>query len=146
MPRDLVGSRHHPPAQWVPVTSSPQDWEARWRALLFGPARGPGAVGARAGLAALAGLYGGVMSAYRTAYDWRLLRTVRADCRVMSVGNLTVGGTGKSTAVRWLAGRLRDRGVPVAILSYGYRAKSEQAVTVVSDGRRVLSACIRGGR
>jgi tetraacyldisaccharide 4'-kinase len=40
--------------------------------------------------------------------------------------------------VRWLARWLRDQGVPVAILSYGYRAGSEEAVTVVSDGTRVM--------
>ena len=112
--------------------------EERWRALIFGQARGPGAAAARAGLAALAGLYGGVMSAYRVAYDRGLVRTVTAGCRVISVGNLTVGGTGKSTTVRWLAARLRDRGVPVAVLSYGYRAGSDEPVTVVSDGHRVL--------
>jgi tetraacyldisaccharide 4'-kinase len=100
----------------------------------------------------LAGLYRGVIGAYRLAYDLGLLRTVTADCRVISVGNLTVGGTGKSTAVRWIAGWLRERGVPVAVLSYGYRppqlraaggergraAPEQQAVTVVSDGQRAL--------
>ena len=58
--------------------------EERWRALIFGQARGPGAAAARAGLAALAGLYGGVMSAYRVAYDRGLVRTVTAGCRVIS--------------------------------------------------------------
>jgi tetraacyldisaccharide 4'-kinase len=95
-------------------------------------------VAARAGLGALAGIYGGVISAYRAAYDRGLFHTVAADCRVISVGNLTVGGTGKSTLVRWLAGALHARGVPVAVLSYGYQAQSAAPVTVVSDGRRVL--------
>jgi tetraacyldisaccharide 4'-kinase len=119
--------------------------EERWRALIFGQARGSGAVAARAALAALARLYGGVMSAYRGAYDCGLVRTVSAGCRVMSVGNLTLGGTGKSTAVRWLAARLRDRGVPVAVLSYGYRAESKETVTVISDGHRVLAPVSVGG-
>ena len=100
----------------------------------------------------LAGLYRAGVGTYRLAYDLGLLHTVAADCRIISVGNLTVGGTGKSTAVRWIAGWLHERGIPVAVLSYGYlppqmreaegkrgrHAPEKQAVTVVSDGRRVL--------
>jgi tetraacyldisaccharide-1-P 4'-kinase len=128
----ITSSHHHI------ITSSHHHWEQRWRALISGQARGLGAAAGRASLAVLSRLYGGVMSAYRGAYDWGLVRTVTADCRVISVGNLTVGGTGKSTTVRWLAAALRERGIPVAVLSYGYRAGSDEAVTVVSDGRRVL--------
>jgi tetraacyldisaccharide-1-P 4'-kinase len=143
--RATMSSHHHPPASRVPVTSSHHHWEERWRALISGQARGPGAAAARAGLAALAGLYGGVMSAYRGAYDRGLVRRVTAGCRVISVGNLTVGGTGKSTTVRWLAARLRDRGIPVAVISYGYRAGSRDAVTVVSDGHGALAPAAVGG-
>jgi tetraacyldisaccharide-1-P 4'-kinase len=113
-------------------------WEQRWHDLVLGRAHGPGAAAARAGLWVLSGIYAGVIGAYRGAYDVGLLRTATVACRVISVGNLTVGGTGKSTMVCWLAGWLHARGVPVAILSYGYRAGSEEAVTVVSDGQRIL--------
>src|SRR5438105_2892208 len=103
--------------------------EQRWRELVTGEATSLGAGAARAGLSALAGLYGGVIGGYRLAYDLGLLRTVTACCRVISVGNLTVGGTGKSTTVRWIAGRLHEWGVPVAVLSYGYRAPRTPKIT-----------------
>lgn len=53
-------------------------------------------------------------------YDRGLLRTARATLPVISVGNLSVGGTGKSPLVAWLAKELRQRNVRVAVLSRGY--------------------------
>ncbi|MCA9241181.1 MAG: tetraacyldisaccharide 4'-kinase [Planctomycetales bacterium] len=47
----------------------------------------------------------------------------RVEVPVISVGNLTVGGTGKTPMVKWLARRLRSQGVRVAILSRGYGAE-----------------------
>src|SRR3979411_1492956 len=72
------------------ITASPPDWERRWRELITGKARGPGAGAARAGLWALAGVYRGGIGAYRLAYELGILRTVTASCRIISVGNLTV--------------------------------------------------------
>jgi tetraacyldisaccharide 4'-kinase len=132
--------------------ASPPHWEQRWREIITGETGGPVAAAARFGLLLLAGLYGAVIEAYRLAYDLGLLRTVTAGCRVISVGNLTVGGTGKSTTVRWIADWLRVRGVSVAVLSYGYRppqlrqadptrghaSSDADAVTIVSDGRQCL--------
>ena len=57
---------------------------------------------------------------------------------VISVGNLTVGGTGKTPLVAFLAGYLRDEGHEVAILSRGYRRKGKGLVEV-SDGDTVLA-------
>lgn len=54
------------------------------------------------------------------AYDRHFLATHRLDIPVICVGNLTVGGTGKTPAVAWLAAWLRTRGRRVAIISRGY--------------------------
>jgi tetraacyldisaccharide 4'-kinase len=56
---------------------------------------------------------------------------------VVSVGNLTVGGTGKSPVVVWLAEALEARGYVVAVLSRGYGRRS-RGVHVVASGGRVL--------
>lgn len=58
--------------------------------------------------------------------------------RVISVGNLTVGGTGKTPCVAWIARYLHAEGEQVAILSRGYRRESRGRVEV-SDGARVLA-------
>ncbi|MDD4953476.1 MAG: tetraacyldisaccharide 4'-kinase [Candidatus Omnitrophica bacterium] len=48
----------------------------------------------------------------------------RLGCKVISVGNITVGGTGKTTLVEYIARYLKDSGHKVAILSRGYKRKS----------------------
>jgi tetraacyldisaccharide 4'-kinase len=57
---------------------------------------------------------------------------------VLSVGNLTLGGTGKTPLVETVAALLRDRGHRVAILSRGYGRRGHEPLTVVSDGEKVL--------
>ncbi|HOT01691.1 MAG TPA: tetraacyldisaccharide 4'-kinase, partial [Acidobacteriota bacterium] len=59
---------------------------------------------------------------------------------VLAVGNLTVGGTGKTPVVAHLAAELQRRGWRPAILSRGYRRRGEhgETVAVVSDGSRIL--------
>jgi tetraacyldisaccharide 4'-kinase len=70
-------------------------------------------------------------------YASGLLRGARVAAPVVSVGNLAVGGAGKTPAALALAGRLAGRGRKVALLSRGYGARRRDA-RVVSDGRRVL--------
>ena len=65
-------------------------------------------------------LYRAGVAARNTAYDRGWLRQARLDCPVISVGNLAVGGTGKTTCVAYLAAKFRRQGKSVAILSRGY--------------------------
>jgi tetraacyldisaccharide 4'-kinase len=70
----------------------------------------------------------------------------RLDCPVVSVGNLAVGGTGKTPLVAWIASRLIDAGERPAILSRGYRRSDpDDGVTVVSDGVRLRADLARAG-
>jgi tetraacyldisaccharide 4'-kinase len=71
------------------------------------------------------------------AYENEVFKTRRLNAPVISVGNLTVGGTGKTPCVAFLARLLRDEGHNVAILSRGYKRESEGRVEV-SDGREIL--------
>jgi tetraacyldisaccharide 4'-kinase len=72
----------------------------------------------------------------RTLYARGLLRTKKLPAPVISVGNLTVGGTGKTPVVACLAALWRDRGRRVAILSRGYGGRI-QGPTRLSDGERL---------
>jgi tetraacyldisaccharide 4'-kinase len=87
-------------------------------------------------------------------YNVRLLRDKTLGVQVIAVGNLTVGGTGKTPVVEKFARELRDAGRNVAILSRGYRSKPEPVhiwllnklllredqtpPRVVSDGKSLL--------
>ncbi len=70
-------------------------------------------------------------------YENNLVKTHRLSAPVISVGNLTVGGTGKTPCVAFLARFLRDEGHNVAILSRGYKRQSEGRVEV-SNGAEIL--------
>lgn len=59
-------------------------------------------------------------------------------CKVISVGNITVGGTGKTPVVEYIARQLTERGLKVAILSRGYKGTAHNPVNVVSDGQTIF--------
>ncbi|MGC8832777.1 MAG: tetraacyldisaccharide 4'-kinase [Armatimonadota bacterium] len=81
--------------------------------------------------------YSAALHAHMGLYEVGLLRRVKLPCPVISVGNLTVGGTGKTSMVLMLARELHRRGLRPVVLAHGYGAASSQAV-VVSDGGAVL--------
>ena len=72
------------------------------------------------------------------AYRWGIFPRRSLDCRVISVGNLTLGGTGKTPFVMMIAETLRGNGYKPAILTRGYGGKSNQLVNVVCDGKSLL--------
>jgi len=71
-------------------------------------------------------------------YDWQLFRSYKINCRVICVGNITVGGTGKTPVVEYLVRYLQNTcKLKVAILSRGYKRQSSGTV-IVSDGNNLL--------
>jgi tetraacyldisaccharide 4'-kinase len=95
-----------------------------FESLVSGERRGIGASAARGGLRVLGFLYGRVMAVRNAYYDtWAMPAWL--DVPVVSVGNLTVGGTGKTPMTIWLCERLLERGRKPAVLSRGYKASAE---------------------
>ena len=66
-------------------------------------------------------LYGAYVRCRALLYEWGWLQQKRLNATVVSVGNVTVGGTGKTPMVLWLAEKFLAEGKKVAILSRGYR-------------------------
>src|SRR5262245_29465156 len=118
MPAAVLAERTH-------CESSPLTWSASdYRALVRGEAKGLRASVLRAGLR-LAGVpYGWAVRVRNGLYDhgWRTVH--RAPVPVVSVGNLTLGGTGKTPCVEYVAGFFRRRELRVAVLSRGYGGES----------------------
>ena len=128
----------------------------QWGAdVIFGRAKGFRASLARALMLGLSGIFRGLVQLRIALFRHGLKPQEYLGVQVISVGNLTVGGTGKTPVVELLARTLRDKGRNVAILSRGYKSKkleqkqkwknqqgslipSDQMPKVVSTGSALL--------
>ena len=91
--------------------------------VIFEERRGFAASLTRGTLFALSKVFAVVIKLRRFLYDVRIFRDSTLGIQVITVGNLTVGGTGKTPVVEKFARELQDAGRKVAILSRGYRSK-----------------------
>jgi tetraacyldisaccharide 4'-kinase len=89
-------------------------------------------------LAPLSWAYGRMIDARRTAFAAGVRRGVRVSGPVVVVGNLTVGGTGKTPMVAWLAWQLGALGKKVGIASRGYGSAGPGAQQVVAGNWRAF--------
>ena len=96
--------------------------EGRLKAVMSGEAKGIGPAVLRATLCVAEPAYASAVILRNKLYDTGALAARRLSRPVISIGNLSTGGTGKTPMVRWIAERLRDDGHRVAILSRGYGA------------------------
>ena len=87
----------------------------------------------------------GVRAKYRS-FEQHPERQEHVPAVVISLGNITVGGTGKTPTACLLARRLQQKGFRVALLNRGYRSESESGgAAVMSDGQAVLMTAEEGG-
>lgn len=120
-------------------------------------APGVGAACTRLALHGLAGVHWLLLAARQAAYRAGLAGVTRLPIEVISIGNLSLGGTGKTLAVRRLARELAAAGRRVAILSRGYGRRSREERVVwyggdrglprpceVGDEPSLLAACLPG--
>lgn len=116
--------------------------------------RGKRATAMRGVLFSLSKVFALAVKGRRLLYDLRILRDSALGVQVIAIGNLTVGGTGKTPVVEKFARELQDQGRKVAILSRGYRSRpaplhrrlvnklllreDKTPPRVVSDGKSLL--------
>lgn len=122
--------------------------------VIFGQRKGKRAALMRAGLYVLSKIFQVLVKLRRFLYNVRILRDSTLGVQVIAIGNLTVGGTGKTPVVEKFARELQNQGRQVAILSRGYRSKPTPVSTrllnkllfredrtpprIVSDGKSLL--------
>ncbi len=89
-------------------------------------------------------LYGKIADIRNALYDRGTFRSYDLGAKTISIGNITVGGTGKTPLVAYVAEILADAGEKVCILTRGYGRESSGRV-LVSDGEQVLVEARTGG-
>lgn len=93
----------------------------------------------------LSALYGAVTRTHLALYQRGTFRTVKLERPVISVGNITAGGTGKTPLVEWVAKTLAASGKRVCILTRGYGRKNPRSQVVVSDGQTIRTTLAEAG-
>ena len=104
-------------------------FERKWPALLLWP---------------LSNIYRFFVAIRNLFYDIGLFKSYAVDAFVISVGNITVGGTGKTPTVQYLANTFISLNKKVAIISRGYGRQSRGTV-LVSDGQRIVVSVADAG-
>jgi tetraacyldisaccharide 4'-kinase len=96
-------------------------------------------------LAPLGTLYSAVMRARLALYRKGVLRIQTINSPVISVGNITTGGTGKTPLVEWIARAAAKESVRACILTRGYGRANAGKRVLVSDGEHIAATAREGG-
>ena len=110
-----------------------------YRRIVSGQDQRPGIGILRVVLGAVALIYGLVMRGRNLLYAIGILRSHRVSVPVISVGNLTTGGTGKTPLVIWLCNYLQDKGLHCSILTRGYKTQPDQ---ITDEPALLARACL----
>ena len=136
-----MGAETHAPPRDIEQQAAPRGGLVR--AIIEGEPRGAAARLVASSLTGLSWLYRAGLETNLLGYRLGLLRRTRLDAFVVSVGNLTSGGTGKTSAAHLIARALTRAGVRTAVLSRGHGGAGPGGL--VSDGTQVLMAADQSG-
>ncbi len=90
-------------------------------------------------------VYGGAVRLREAFYKNSILKPQKLPCFVISIGNLTVGGTGKTPMTIYMAKLVKSLGYKVTIISRGYKGGAEKTGGIVSDGRKIFMGPEKAG-
>ena len=113
--------------------------------LVSGRIKGWTATMLRTALAIAAKIYSSIIRLRNLLYDKNILKTHRSKTVVISIGNITLGGTGKTPLVVWLCNYLHQQNLSCAVLTRGYKThtkrntKSNEPPNTITDETAVLS-------
>ena len=116
-----------------------------WREMASGSSAGAGSRLLRVFLIPLSLVYALVQRMRTELYRTGILKTRRLSRPVISIGNIAVGGTGKTPITAHLARLIMAQGLKVAVLSRGYGGTLEGQNAIVSDGQRIILSAAQSG-
>lgn len=90
-------------------------------------------------------IYGGAVKTREAFYDRGVLRSKKLPCIVISIGNITVGGTGKTPMTIHVAELVKRLGYKVVVISRGYKGLAEKTGGIVSDGKTIFMEADKAG-
>ena len=116
------------------------DWTSIWRRINEEQDHCPGLTGLRALARMVSWGYKGAAAAHHALYDLQWRQTIKVPTPVIGVGNLTVGGAGKTPLTAAIVESLLAMGWPVAVISRGYGREKADSTTWVSRGHGPLTS------
>jgi len=81
--------------------------------------------------------YSGIVKIREAFYEKGVFKSEKLPCTVISIGNITAGGTGKTPMTIYIAELMKDFGLSVAVVSRGYKGKAEKTGGIVSNGKKL---------
>ena len=90
-------------------------------------------------------IYGSAVKTREAFYNRGVLRSKKLSCVVISIGNITVGGTGKTPMTIHVAELVKRMGYKVVVISRGYKGLAEKTGGIVSDGKTIFMKADKAG-
>ena len=90
-------------------------------------------------------IYGSAVKTREAFYNRGVLRSKKLPCVVISIGNITVGGTGKTPMTIHVAELVKRLGYKVVVISRGYKGLAEKTGGIVSDGKTIFMEADKAG-
>lgn len=90
-------------------------------------------------------IFQAAVGARQRLYQKKVFKTFDLGVPVVSVGNLTVGGTGKTPLVAFVARALAEQNLRVCVLTRGYKRRNQKERVLVSDGQKILATPAEAG-
>jgi len=89
--------------------------------------------------------YHGLVKFRAALYEKKIIKSQRLPAAVISIGNITVGGTGKTPMTLYMAELVKKLGYEVVVISRGYKGELEKTGGIVSNGKTVLMGPEKAG-
>jgi tetraacyldisaccharide 4'-kinase len=121
--------------------------DKRWEKIIWTEKGGAGILGEviRSPLFFLSVLYLAVVKIRLFLYQSNIIKSERVETKVIVVGNLSVGGTGKTPVASWIAGKLADLGHSPCVIFRGYKGSNDDETLIVSDGKQIFAGPQKAG-